>query len=306
MSCLISVVRIQPRSSCWSCLVCRVAFSATATVEMTMHAFKGGDLEVMGLLLGKIENKVFYVLSVFPLPVEGTETRVNAQSQANEYIVNFLETLQLSGNTDYVVGWYHSHPGYGCWLSGIDVNTQKINQQYQDPFLAVVIDPHETIKTEKVAIGGFRTFPENHSGNTTTQSQQSIPLEKVEEYGVHAHEYYEVGSSFFKSSGDEFVLQVIKRNHWADCLTHESSHDTVRDSIVIREIKQVAQKVKHSMSKKVEESRLSEVVAGGCLVRKKVDAPQVHLKSISARGNQLAALSWNDAMADVVKDLLFL
>lgn len=22
------------------------------------------------------------------------------------------------------VGWYHSHPGYGCWLSGIDVSTQ--------------------------------------------------------------------------------------------------------------------------------------------------------------------------------------
>ncbi|KAL3067921.1 hypothetical protein niasHS_015750 [Heterodera schachtii] len=30
-----------------------------------------------------------------------------------------------------VVGWYYSHPGYGCWLSGIDVNTQSINQQFQ-------------------------------------------------------------------------------------------------------------------------------------------------------------------------------
>ena len=23
----------------------------------------------------------------------------------------------------FVIGWYHSHPGYGCWLSGIDVST---------------------------------------------------------------------------------------------------------------------------------------------------------------------------------------
>jgi proteasome lid subunit RPN8/RPN11 len=38
-----------------------------------------------------------------------------------------------------VVGWYHSHPGYGCWLSGIDVATQKTNQMFQDPFLAVVV-----------------------------------------------------------------------------------------------------------------------------------------------------------------------
>lgn len=38
-----------------------------------------------------------------------------------------------------VIGWYHSHPGYGCWLSGIDVDTQMQNQQYQDPFVAIVV-----------------------------------------------------------------------------------------------------------------------------------------------------------------------
>jgi len=26
-----------------------------------------------------------------------------------------------------VVGWYHSHPGFGCWLSSVDVNTQQVN-----------------------------------------------------------------------------------------------------------------------------------------------------------------------------------
>ena len=25
-----------------------------------------------------------------------------------------------------VVGWYHSHPGFGCWLSGTDINTQQV------------------------------------------------------------------------------------------------------------------------------------------------------------------------------------
>ena len=37
------------------------------------------------------------------------------------------------------IGWYHSHPGYGCWLSGIDVSTQMLNQQYQEPWVAVVV-----------------------------------------------------------------------------------------------------------------------------------------------------------------------
>ena len=26
-----------------------------------------------------------------------------------------------------VVGWYHSHPGFGCWLSGVDINTQQVS-----------------------------------------------------------------------------------------------------------------------------------------------------------------------------------
>lgn len=59
-----------------------------------------------------------------------------------------------------MVGWYHSHPGYGCWLSGIDVATQMTQQQYQDPFLAIVVDPHQTAAAGKVEIGAFRTYPE--------------------------------------------------------------------------------------------------------------------------------------------------
>ena len=27
---------------------------------------------------------------------------------------------------EMVVGWYHSHPGFGCWLSSVDVNTQQV------------------------------------------------------------------------------------------------------------------------------------------------------------------------------------
>ena len=52
------------------------------------------------------------------------------------------------------------HPGYGCWLSGIDVNTQQNNQKFNDPYLAVVIDPNRTVSAGKVEIGAFRTYPE--------------------------------------------------------------------------------------------------------------------------------------------------
>jgi len=43
------------------------------------------------------------------------------------------------GRLENAIGWYHSHPGYGCWLSGIDVSTQMLNQQFQEPFVAIVV-----------------------------------------------------------------------------------------------------------------------------------------------------------------------
>ena len=61
-----------------------------------------------------------------------------------------------AGRMENVLGWYHSHPGYGCWLSGIDVSTQMLNQQYQEPWLALVIDPNRTAATGKVEAGLVR------------------------------------------------------------------------------------------------------------------------------------------------------
>ena len=43
------------------------------------------------------------------------------------------------------MGWYHSHPSYGCWLSGIDVDTSERHQMMNDPFLAIVVDPIKSI-----------------------------------------------------------------------------------------------------------------------------------------------------------------
>ena len=61
-----------------------------------MHAKSGGNLEIMGMLQGKVHQDTFIVIDVFALPVEGTETRVNAQAEAYEYIVDFAETGKVS------------------------------------------------------------------------------------------------------------------------------------------------------------------------------------------------------------------
>lgn len=40
---------------------------------------------------------MFYVLDAYALPVEGTETRVNAGADAVEYMVNFREMSEKIG-----------------------------------------------------------------------------------------------------------------------------------------------------------------------------------------------------------------
>uniref|UniRef100_A0A8C9X678 COP9 signalosome complex subunit 5 n=1 Tax=Sander lucioperca TaxID=283035 RepID=A0A8C9X678_SANLU len=113
--------------------------SALALLKMVMHARSGGNLEVMGLMLGKVDGETMMIMDSFALPVEGTETRVNAQAAAYEYMAAYIENAKQVGRLENAIGWYHSHPGYGCWLSGIDVSTQMLNQQFQEPFVAVVV-----------------------------------------------------------------------------------------------------------------------------------------------------------------------
>jgi len=185
-----------------------------------MHARSGGNIEVMGLMQGKIKEETLIVSDAFALPVEGTETRVNAQQQGNEYMVEYVRLSQSCGRKENVIGWYHSHPGYGCWLSGIDVATQMLNQQFFDPFLAIVIDPTRTISAGKVEIGAFRTYPQGYKAPEDGPQQfQTIPLNKIEDFGVHCKQYFPLEISYFKSSSDSLLLSLLWNKYWVNTLS---------------------------------------------------------------------------------------
>jgi COP9 signalosome complex subunit 5 len=103
-----------------------------------MHARSGGNIEVMGDIVGKAIGDTVYILDSYALPVDATETRVHTQEETYSYQVAFSELSAEVGRMDTVVGWYHSHPGYGPWLSGIDVQTQML-QQMVGPAVAIVV-----------------------------------------------------------------------------------------------------------------------------------------------------------------------
>lgn len=168
-----------------------VKISVTALIKMVSHAKSGGDLEIMGLMQGKILDRAFYVLDSFALPIVGTETNVNPGQECLGYIGDMMDTSEKVGRLEQCCGWYHSHPGYRPYLSGTDCGTQRLYQQTQEPWLAIVIDPKTTSSSGRVDLGCFRVYPEGYKGPGVS-TNEIIPQDKIEDFGIHANEYYKI------------------------------------------------------------------------------------------------------------------
>ncbi|KAM6561550.1 COP9 signalosome complex subunit 5b isoform X1 [Cannabis sativa] len=278
----------------------RVKISALALLKMVVHARSGGTIEVMGLMQGKTDGDAIIVMDAFALPVEGTETRVNAQADAYEYMVDYSQTNKQAGRLENVVGWYHSHPGYGCWLSGIDVSTQMLNQQFQEPFLAVVIDPTRTVSAGKVEIGAFRTYPDGYKPPDEPVSEyQTIPLNKIEDFGVHCKQYYSLDITYFKSSLDSHLLDLLWNKYWVNTLS--SSPLLGNGDYVAGQISDLAEKLEQAENQ-LSHSRFGPLIAPP---QRKKEQEESQLAKITRDSAKITVEQVHGLMSQVIKDILF-
>ena len=51
----------------------------------------------MGIMQGKVMGNSIVIMDSFALPVQGTETRVNAAHEANEYMVEYVQGSEKVG-----------------------------------------------------------------------------------------------------------------------------------------------------------------------------------------------------------------
>lgn len=78
---------------------------------MMIHTRAGGIYEVMGTMTGKVdaETRTIYIMDAFALPVQGTETRVNAGDEAYEFMVQWQESSKMVSAFETIfllfVGW---------------------------------------------------------------------------------------------------------------------------------------------------------------------------------------------------------
>ena len=134
---------------------------------MALHALKYAKsnirpekwFEVIGLMTGSIENSdtpfaCIVVNDAYPI---GHGNAINAQIQNPQSHVKVYKDLKR-GNM--IVGWYHSHPSYGAFMSETDYGTQVRYQKMAiggSPLtapIALVIDPTK-ISTQSY---GFKVF----------------------------------------------------------------------------------------------------------------------------------------------------
>jgi 26S proteasome regulatory subunit N11 len=111
----------------------------------------------MGVMLGEMEDEfTLTCVDVFAMPT--VATTVSVESVDPVFQMKMIEMLKLVGRKENMIGWYHSHPGFGCWLSFVDVTTQKSFEALNSRAVAVVIDPIQSVKG-KVVMDAFRSIP---------------------------------------------------------------------------------------------------------------------------------------------------
>jgi proteasome lid subunit RPN8/RPN11 len=106
------------------------------------HGRLSPDLEVGGILYGRVyRNAAFTAVDVVAaLPAhdtDGTAVHLTFTSEAWDSV--FARRAELEDDLE-IVGWYHTHPGLGVFLSGTDLRTHAAFFP-QAWHVALVIDP---------------------------------------------------------------------------------------------------------------------------------------------------------------------
>jgi len=201
----------------------KVQISSLSLLKMLKHGRAGVPMEVMGLMLGDfVDDFTITCVDVFAMPQHGTGVSVEAVDEV--FQTNMLEMLKQTGRPQTVVGWYHSHPGFGCWMSGVDQNTQQSFERLHPRAVAVVVDPIQSVKG-KVVIDAFRLIQQGSifgmamaSQSEPRQTTSHVAYLKRPTIQARIHgldrQYYSLVIDWRKNELEEQMLMNLHRKDW--------------------------------------------------------------------------------------------
>ena len=222
----------------------QIYISPLSLLKMLRHGKAGIPLEVMGLMLGDyIDDYTVKCIDVFSMPQSGTETTIESIDEG--FQLRMTEMLKQTGRNEIVVGWYHSHPGFGCWLSSIDINTQKTFEQQVPRTVAVVVDPIQSVRG-KVVIDAFRTYGGSGldfgialggvGGNDRRQTTSNLgEVRRKKGFSIQQlskSEYYSILIGYRKNDLETKMLLNLRKSSWdAGLILKNSSKKSDEENI---------------------------------------------------------------------------
>ena len=142
--------------------------------------------EVYGILIGSIENNTkFIVKDAIPMVVGD---RAGVKYENKQYVdmaqidASVFERSIQDDKTDFIIGWFHTHPGFGFFYSPIDCMTQ-LGYQLPNPYAVGLIFDHCEKKSDShfLGIAGLRLKdPELGISSTYNLIELKIELKKEE------------------------------------------------------------------------------------------------------------------------------
>lgn len=117
--------------------------SEEALNNMIHHAEEVDSKEIMGLMMGITyndeEGNYSIVSGIATSGLDSDDVSVRFNRESLEELFESLDSFE----NEVIVGWYHSHPGFGSYLSDTDIKTHK-GIFGEESGYAIVIDPSDS------------------------------------------------------------------------------------------------------------------------------------------------------------------
>jgi 26S proteasome regulatory subunit N11 len=263
-----------------------VYISSMALLKMLKHGRAGVPMEVMGLMLGDfVDDYTVKCVDVFAMPQSGTGVSVEAVDPVFQQ--QMLDMLKQTGRPEMVVGWYHSHPGFGCWLSGVDINTQQSFEALNQRAVAVVVDPIQSVKG-KVVIDCFRTInPQmimlGQEPRQTTSNLGHLTKPSIQAliHGLNRH-YYGISLSYRKNELEMQMLENLHKKTWTAGLKVDDYDSHTKASCeTVTEMKELSAAYEKAVKQEIELTAEQLVVAtvGKVDAKKRIEDSVMQLMS---------------------------
>ncbi|CAA7020745.1 unnamed protein product [Microthlaspi erraticum] len=183
------------------------------------------DLETCGTLAAFLERGIFYVTTLIIPKQESTANTCQAMNEVDVFSIQNEREL-------YPVGWIHTHPSQGCFMSSVDLHTHFSYQVMVPEAFAIVVAPTDS----SMSYGIFKL----------TDPGGMEVLRGCSETGFHTHKepedgnpVYEQCSNVFRNSNlremmrggervKEFLRPFVASRAWDFCVIWKLGDDPSR------------------------------------------------------------------------------